>query len=72
MWHKTDWNKVREDPNSIALPREDWIHFHDAETHAEDVFDGIFKKHLEMDIKGNGDDQPYVEHAETVQPAIAT
>ncbi|KAF3762820.1 FAD/NAD(P)-binding domain-containing protein [Cryphonectria parasitica EP155] len=45
MWHKTDWEKVKQDPSSIALPREDWIHFHDAEAHAEDVFDDIFRKH---------------------------
>lgn len=45
MWHRTDWAKAREDPASIALPREDWIHLHDAETHAETVFEEVFKKH---------------------------
>lgn len=68
MWHKTDWNKVKEDPNSIAMPREDWIHFHDAETHAEDVFDGIFNKHLGTDKK----EKPGERDTETVQPTIAT
>lgn len=43
-WHKTDWEKVAKDPKSIAFPREDWIHQHDAEKHAEEVFDEIFKK----------------------------
>lgn len=69
MWHKTDWNKAREDPASIALPREDWIHYHDSETHAEEAFDEIFKKHLgaaaTSDQKG---ETSFVEHAETVQP----
>ncbi|CCC11187.1 hypothetical protein SMACR_03893 [Sordaria macrospora] len=43
-WHKTDWEKVAKDPKSIAFPREDWIHQHDAEKHAEEVFDEIFKR----------------------------
>lgn len=68
MWHKTDWNKVREDPTSIALPREDWIHFHDAETHAEEVFDQVFSKHLQGQTTGKQEDSPFVEHAETVPP----
>lgn len=72
MWHKTDWNKVREDPASVALPREDWIHFHDAETHAEEVFDDIFRKHLHGGQSGKDQGEtPFVEHAETVQP-VAT
>lgn len=37
MWHKADWDKVAENPESIAFPREDWIHGHDAETHAEEA-----------------------------------
>lgn len=71
MWHKTDWNKVREDPKSIAMPRDDWIHFHDAETHAETVFDEIFKRH-----SGHGDSSEnsaaFVEHIETIQPVATT
>ncbi|KAK0710251.1 FAD/NAD(P)-binding domain-containing protein [Lasiosphaeria miniovina] len=43
-WHKTDWAKVAEDPASIAFRREDWIHDHDAEGHAGDVFDDVFKR----------------------------
>lgn len=43
-WHKTDWEKVAKNPESVAFPREDWIHMHDAEKHAEEVFDDIFKK----------------------------
>ncbi|KAK0919627.1 hypothetical protein LTR91_002408 [Friedmanniomyces endolithicus] len=37
MWHKADWDKVKEDPKSIAFPRDEWIHGHDAEAHAESV-----------------------------------
>ncbi|KAH7050212.1 putative MAK1-like monooxygenase [Macrophomina phaseolina] len=44
MWHKTDWEKVKKDPASIQLPREDWIFEFDAEKHAEEVFDEVAKK----------------------------
>jgi len=44
MWHKTDWSKVAEDPKSIGCPREDWIHQHDAEKHAEEVFAEVLMK----------------------------
>lgn len=37
MWHKADWDKVKEDPSSIHMPRDDWIFTHDAEKHAEEV-----------------------------------
>ncbi|KAH6843450.1 hypothetical protein B0I37DRAFT_408286 [Chaetomium sp. MPI-CAGE-AT-0009] len=43
-WHRTDWEKVAKDPKSIAFPREDWIHHHDAEKHAEEGFEEIFKR----------------------------
>ncbi|CAJ0543175.1 Ff.00g004470.m01.CDS01 [Fusarium sp. VM40] len=42
LWHNTDWDKVKEDPSSIAFPREDWVHQFDAEKYAEEQFDGIF------------------------------
>jgi len=42
MWHKADWDKVKKDPTSVQFPREDWIHTHDAEKHAEEVFDENF------------------------------
>lgn len=38
LWHKTDWDKVKKDPDSIGFPREDWIHGFDAEKHAEENF----------------------------------
>jgi 2-polyprenyl-6-methoxyphenol hydroxylase-like FAD-dependent oxidoreductase len=46
MWHKADWEKVKKDPKSIELPREDWIFSFDAERHAEEVFDEVAKKFL--------------------------
>ena len=44
MWHKADWDKVKKDPKSIELPREDWIFKHDAEGHAREAFDEAVKK----------------------------
>ncbi|KAL1848896.1 hypothetical protein Daus18300_013455 [Diaporthe australafricana] len=72
MWHKTDWNKVREDPTSIAMPRDDWIHFHDAETHAETVFDEIFKRHSGPSKDTGDSSAAFVEHVETIQPVVTT
>jgi len=43
MWHKADWDEVPKNPESIQFPREDWIMLHDAEKHAEEVFDEEFK-----------------------------
>ena len=42
MWHKADWDKVKRNPESVQFPREDWIHTHDAENHAEEVFNENF------------------------------
>lgn len=73
MWHKTDWNKVREDPKSIAMPRDDWIHFHDAEVHAETVFDEVFKRHSGPGAGAKGENNSaFVEHVETIQPVATT
>jgi len=44
MWHNADWEKVKKDPKSIELPREDWIFLHDAQKHAETVFDEVAEK----------------------------
>jgi len=30
-WHTVDWNKVRRNPESIKLPRADWLLLHDCE-----------------------------------------
>ncbi|KAL1617751.1 hypothetical protein SLS56_010851 [Neofusicoccum ribis] len=53
MWHKTDWEKVKTDPESIQLPREDWIFEFDAENHAEEVFDEVAKQ-----LGGSGEARP--------------
>ncbi|KAF2867754.1 hypothetical protein BDV95DRAFT_581685 [Massariosphaeria phaeospora] len=44
MWHKTDWEKVKRNPESIQFPREEWIFGFDAEAHAEEVGDEFIKK----------------------------
>lgn len=72
MWHKTDWDKAKEDPASIALPREDWIHFHDAETHAETVFDEVFKNHTGPSPDREDKVGRFVEQAEAIQPFVTT
>ncbi|KAF2709907.1 FAD/NAD(P)-binding domain-containing protein [Pleomassaria siparia CBS 279.74] len=41
MWHKTDWDKVKSNPESIQLPRENWIFGFDTEKHTEDVGDAV-------------------------------
>ncbi|KAF2202427.1 FAD/NAD(P)-binding domain-containing protein [Delitschia confertaspora ATCC 74209] len=46
MWHKTDWEKVKKNPESIQLPREDWIFGFDAERHVEEVGDGVLSKFM--------------------------
>lgn len=44
MWHKTDWEKVKKEPESIQLPREDWIFAYDALKHTEEVGEEIIKR----------------------------
>ncbi|KAL9109689.1 MAG: hypothetical protein Q9227_005727 [Pyrenula ochraceoflavens] len=44
MWHKADWDKVKENPKSIQMPREDWIFKFDAEKDAEARFDEVAKQ----------------------------
>jgi hypothetical protein len=44
MWHKADWDKVKENPDLVKFPREDWIFMHDAQGHAEDVFDQVYEE----------------------------
>ncbi|KAH7327152.1 putative MAK1-like monooxygenase [Rhexocercosporidium sp. MPI-PUGE-AT-0058] len=43
MWHKADWDKVKKDPKLVEFPREDWIFLHDAQKHAEEVYDEVIK-----------------------------
>ncbi|KAI1813231.1 hypothetical protein GGS20DRAFT_599419 [Poronia punctata] len=42
-WHKTDWERVRENPEIVRLPREDWIFDFDAERNAEETYDDVVK-----------------------------
>ena len=60
-WHKTDWAKVSQEPESIAFRREDWIHGFDAEAHAEAVFEDALEK-----VRGGQETQ---ESALPVAPA---
>lgn len=38
MWHKADFDKLRENPEAIKLKREEWVLGHDAEKHAYEVY----------------------------------
>lgn len=44
MWHKADWEEVAKKPESISLPREDWIFQFDAEKDAKEAFEKHFLK----------------------------
>ncbi|KAF2689155.1 FAD/NAD(P)-binding domain-containing protein [Lentithecium fluviatile CBS 122367] len=44
MWHKTDWEKVKKEPESIQLPREEWIFGFDTEQYTEEYGDEIIAK----------------------------
>ncbi|KAF2714514.1 monooxygenase [Pleomassaria siparia CBS 279.74] len=37
-WHKADWDFVRKNPESVKLPRLDWVLNFDARAHAEEVY----------------------------------
>lgn len=41
MWHKTDWAKVKENPDLIKFPRQEWIFDFDAEKNAEETYDQV-------------------------------
>ena len=38
-WHKADFQKVKDNPESMALAREEWLLNHDAEKHAYKVWE---------------------------------
>ncbi|KAF2231586.1 FAD/NAD(P)-binding domain-containing protein [Viridothelium virens] len=46
MWHKADWDKVKEDPESMHMPREDWIFKFDAERNAEEMYGQTVRSHI--------------------------
>jgi 2-polyprenyl-6-methoxyphenol hydroxylase-like FAD-dependent oxidoreductase len=37
-WHKADFDYVRKNPESVKLPRQDWVLNFDASKHAYDVY----------------------------------
>lgn len=37
-WHKADFDAVRKNPESVKLPRQEWILNFDCEKHAYDVY----------------------------------
>jgi len=53
MWHKADWDKVKEDPSSIHFPRQDWIFEFDAEKHAEEVFDEVVQNRKQAKVSND-------------------
>ncbi|KAI1206087.1 FAD/NAD(P)-binding domain-containing protein [Annulohypoxylon truncatum] len=46
MWHKTDWEKVKKNPEIIQFPRQSWIFDFDAEKNAEESYDDVVKELL--------------------------
>ncbi|TKA74979.1 hypothetical protein B0A49_02554 [Cryomyces minteri] len=42
-WHKTDFAKLKENPETVKLKRETWLLNHDAETHAYTVYKEIIE-----------------------------
>ncbi|KAI1276822.1 hypothetical protein F5Y07DRAFT_122416 [Xylaria sp. FL0933] len=44
MWHKTDWEKVKKNPEVIQFPRQDWIFDFDTEKNAEETYDKIVEE----------------------------
>ncbi|KAI1163821.1 hypothetical protein F5B18DRAFT_651354 [Nemania serpens] len=48
MWHKTDWEKVKENPEIIQFPRQDWIFDFDTEKNAEEMYDEVVKALSEL------------------------
>ena len=69
LWHKTDWAKVKEDPESIGFPREDWIHQFDAEKHAEEAFDDVLSSLMNPVVEKP---EPVVLDTGVAQTAVAS
>ena len=43
-WHKADFEKVKDNPESMALAREEWLLNHDAEKHAYKVWEETMRE----------------------------
>jgi hypothetical protein len=70
LWHKTDWDKVKKDPESIGFPREEWIHQFDAEKHAEETFDEVMRTIVEPPVVAKP--EPVLSVAEIVPAVVAS
>jgi 2-polyprenyl-6-methoxyphenol hydroxylase-like FAD-dependent oxidoreductase len=44
MWHKADFNKLKEHPEAVKLPRPEWLLNFDSEQHAYDVYDKVVEE----------------------------
>ncbi|KAL1646539.1 hypothetical protein SLS58_003125 [Diplodia intermedia] len=51
-WHKADFNKVKEQPEAVKLPREEWLLGHDAEAHAYAVYAETVERIRKEEAKG--------------------
>jgi len=38
IWHRTDWEQFKKDPNYIQLPQPDWVFGHDPQLYAYEEF----------------------------------
>lgn len=63
-----DWDAVKANPESIQFPREDWIHSHDAEVHAEAVVGQVLKKFESPSLADTPDDPGRHPTEEVEQP----
>ena len=39
MWHKTDWDAVTSQPETVSMPNPAWLFAHDPQRYAYDEFD---------------------------------
>lgn len=39
LWHAADWEKVKQNPESMKLPRDDWLLLHDCEKWTRGIWD---------------------------------
>ncbi|KAL0258111.1 hypothetical protein SLS55_007283 [Diplodia seriata] len=51
-WHKADFDKVKEQPEAVKLPREEWLLGHDAEAHAYAVYAETVERIRKEEAKG--------------------
>lgn len=39
MWHKTDWERVKSQPETVSMPNPAWLFAHSPQQYAYDEFD---------------------------------